>query len=343
MERSLTSLTVEYANTSLPKNPFLAPWLHCIDFGDGRLQFRGSQFSFTLSHPLFVNTFLKIRDLLNGDHQIEEIASSGGEAILPTTIIFVLKILRANGILHEFHPFFTSFNNLEKRRAVFLSQVLQDPGHSIEVFSQSRIGLIGDSSLIDEVRESLGSIGINEIFLPSFESLKKTVETEKLDFLIVCKESPSFSFYEKINSKCLDLGIRWMHVTMDGTSALIGPTIVPFQTACYKCFTTRIEFLVPDLEGYVAFKKEQNQTSRDNGYFSALGKTVGSQVAMEIARIYLGFSPPKTFGRYYQFNINDMESVGHSILRFPRCSACYNKKSPLDIWDSSISAQWTNI
>ncbi len=340
MEKISTFSAVEYANTSLPQRPLLAPWVNCIQLGDERLQFRSSQFNFTLSHSLLIGAFCEIRDLLDGNHEVEEIASSGGEVYFPTTIVFLLKMLRAHGVLHEYHPIFSSSSNLEKRQAVSLSHVLQDPGHAIEIFSKSRIGLIGDSSLVDDIHSSLKNIGIQKIYPSTIESLYKVVKEENLEFLIVCKESASYSFFEEVNALCINLKIRWLHISMEGTSALIGPTIVPLQTACYKCFSTRIESHVPNLESHLAFKNNHNGNSLDSGYFTALGKLVSSQIAMEIARIFIGYSPPETFGRYYKFDIREMIPVGHYVLRFPGCSACYKQKSPVEIWDpNSISEE----
>ncbi|MBC8282329.1 MAG: hypothetical protein H8E32_00815 [Nitrospinae bacterium] len=99
--------------------------------------------------------------------------------------------------------------------------------------------------------------------------------------------------------------------------------------------SARIESLVPDLESHLAFKKKINIQSFDEGYFPPLGKVIGGQVVMELARIFLGYSPPKTFGRFYEFDMEEVDPIGHDVLRFPRCPACYFKKSPMDLWDSS--------
>ncbi len=338
MTESQTFSTVEYANISLPEKPCLAPWVSFIYLGDDRLQFRGSNFAFTLNHALLIGAFFKVRDLLDGCHKVEEIASSGGEAYFPTTITFLLKMLRAHGVLHEFHSTFLSTeNSLEKRQVLFLSHLLQDPGYANNAFSSSRIGLIGEGPLAEEIELSLTSMGIKKLSRFTLADWKNDPKTGKLEFIVASRESPSFSFFEEINAKCLKAGIRWMHVALEGAMAYIGPTIVPYQTACYKCLSTRIETLVPDLESHLAFKKEHNERPKDEGYFSPLGRIISSHVAMELTRIFMGYSPPKTFGRYYKLDTDDMVPSQHNVLRFPRCSACYNKKSPMDIWESTLA------
>lgn len=338
MTESQSFSTVEYANIPLPEKPCLVPWVSLIDLGDDRLQFRGSSFAFTLGHSLLIGAFHQIRDFLDGCHEVEEIASSGGEAYFPTTIIFLLKMLRAHGLLHEYHPILLSPKNIiEKRQVLFLSHLLQDSGQANDSLSISKLGLIGEGHLANEIESSLTSIGIKKLSRFSPDNWESDLNKENLEFIIACKESPSFSFFEAINAKCLKTGIRWMHVALEGPAAYIGPTIVPYQTACYKCFTSRGETLIPDLESHLAFKEMHNEQQLDEGYFPPIGRIISSHVTMEVTRILMGYSPPKTFGRYYKFDTDGLVPSEHNILRFPRCSACYNQKSPMDIWDSTLA------
>ena len=96
-----TYTPVDYLNVSLPRRPRLAPWAFLVNLGDDRLQFRGAEFNFTLHNITFVEAFYEIQPLLNGNHSPEEISSSSQKKFLPTTILFLLKILRANGLLQE--------------------------------------------------------------------------------------------------------------------------------------------------------------------------------------------------------------------------------------------------
>ena len=97
----IISPRTEYIEISIPKRPLISPWITVVDIGDRRLQFRGAEFLFTLRHPLFVEIFDKIKLLLDGGHTVDEISFAVDPSILPTTVIFLLKILRAHGILQE--------------------------------------------------------------------------------------------------------------------------------------------------------------------------------------------------------------------------------------------------
>ncbi len=326
---------IKYSYISLPEKPLLMPWVTWINLGDDQLQFRGSKFTFSLLHPLFIGAFFKIQPLLNGTHSVGEIASSGGEAFLPTTIDFLLRMLRANGILQEAHPFLLSpETNPKKRSTLFLSHILQDAGHSLEILSNIRLGLMGQGSLADDINLSLSSMGIENIYPSNPESMAKDLKNEGIELFLACQESPGFSFFEEVNKKCLETGVRWMHIAQQGSKTVLGPTIVPFQSACFECYSTRIDALIPDLNSQLAFKEIHNQTPLGEGYFPPMGQVVAGQVAMEVARIFLGYSPPITFGRFYEFDAAHMAPNSHSVLRFPRCPACYQKKPPMEIWDT---------
>ncbi len=66
-----TSASVDYVTVPLPRKPRLAPWVTLVDLGDNRMQLRGAEFSFTLNHPLFIETFQSVHTLLDGQRTVE--------------------------------------------------------------------------------------------------------------------------------------------------------------------------------------------------------------------------------------------------------------------------------
>ena len=72
------------------------------------------------------------------------------------------------------------------------------------------------------------------------------------DFLIACQESEALHFFETINRLCLQSCTRWMRVSIEGTTAFLGPTLIPYQTACYNCYQRRVESNLPDYKDYSA-------------------------------------------------------------------------------------------
>jgi bacteriocin biosynthesis cyclodehydratase domain-containing protein len=341
-----TSASVDYVTVPLPQKPRLAPWVSSVDLGDNRMQLRGSEFSFTLQHPLFIETFQSVRHLLDGQLTVEEIVSSRDPKYLPTTITFLLKMLRANGVLQEgaVSPPLTPENLKESDSQIqFFSHFVLDPVATLVLLQDARVALIGSDSLNNRIQQSLIAMGFKtpievngfneEVSTDPSQQHKEWVDQlEGVDFLIACQDTTSHRFFEAINAVCLETKTRWMHVAVAGTRGLMGPTIIPLQSACYVCYDKRKASNAPELQDYLAYQK-QTKLPENEGFSSSLWSTLAEQVTLEVARIISGFAPPKTIGRLYEFETTTPLVEGHDVLRLPRCPACNLKKPKREVWD----------
>ncbi len=343
---------LKYATIPLPEKPRLAPWVTVIDLGDDRIQFRGAEFAFTLRHDLFIGAFEAVRPLLNGQHKLEEITASGGEIYLPTTISFLLKILRANGLLQEGNvppPFPLNPEDLTEyeKQIQFFSHYLNNPVGALASLREARIALIGEEILLEAIQNALAGMGARPVTL-DFESLESMFSSRlkksdkasagNLNYLIACERSPSFQFFEKINALCLEQQMRWIRVALEGTTAVMGPAIIPHQSACYVCYEGRIASNIQEQEEYLAFKEhlENNSPHPDEGFPLPLIDVVAGQTALEVVRQITGFAPPHTIGRFYEFKSISPAGVGHTVLRLPRCPACHSSQPRQEAWDQTI-------
>jgi len=348
----IISPRTEYIEISIPKRPLISPWITVVDIGDRRLQFRGAEFLFTLRHPLFVEIFDKIKLLLDGGHTVDEISFAVDPSILPTTVIFLLKILRAHGILQEgdlpLPSGLTSKKIFKYQSQIqFLSHVTQNPSEALELLRQSRVAVIGKGLIKSHILDSLSKAGFSsithiEIPLESNGTFNESIadELEEIEILIACHQSTGYSFFEAVNSACLKSGTRWLRVAIEGTTAILGPTIVPQYTACYICLCKRQESNLDGLNDFLAYKKTivENNISNDEGFFPSLWEATAAQTSMEIVRTILGFIPPKTIGRFYEFNANSPSSICHEVFRLPRCPACNIRGAKREAWNKEISA-----
>lgn len=350
------SIAVKYAETPLPRKPRLVPWVTLVDLGDERLQFRAHEFAYTLTNSLFIDLLEIIKPLLDGNHVLDEITAAGGSRFFPTTVSFFLKMLRSHGLLQEgdcsSHPSLTPHDLEQNDGALrFLSHFEADSHGLLASLREARVGVLGASRLTNAIRESLATIGIHQVadldaLLNQGEhSGQKTNDMKdalkEIDFLLACQESAAFSFFETINEICLATRTRWMRVAIEGTTAYLGPTIVPFETACYNCYEGRLNSNLPGLPDFLAYKSQvkSNHQSMDEGVFVPLWTLVASQTVIEVARILSGFSPPTTIGRFYEMSVSSPMPVGHPVLRLPRCPVCHGEKPQQEAWDSlSISS-----
>lgn len=343
-----TPASVDYITVPLPQKPRLAPWVTLVDLGDNRMQLRGAEFSFTLQHPLFIETFQSVRHLLNGQRTVEEILSARDPKYLPTTITFLLKILRANGILQEGvvspPPPLTPENLIKNESLIqFFSHFVLNPVCTLALLHQARVALIGSSSITSRVRKGLLSMGFSSLleiedlskktaFDPSQLHKEVIGQLNEIDFLIACQDTTDHRFFQILNAACLETKTRWMHVSISGTKGIMGPTIIPHQSACYTCYDKRLASNASELQGYLAYQK-QTELPKSEGFLSPLWSTLAEQVTLEVARIISGFAPPKTIGRLYEFEATTPVAKGHDVLRLPRCPTCNLKNPKREPWD----------
>jgi len=343
-------MAADYIAISLPQKPRLVPWVTVVDLGDERLQFRAPQFVYTLQSDLFIQAFELISPLLDGSHTVKEITSGGGSAYLPDTILFLLKILRRHGLLQEGSiPVSQNLasDNIDEieRQLSFLSKFNPDSFGTISMLQQARVGLVGSAQLKNHILNSIESISINQtvnVELVSIEQKKDNKELIEslngLDILIACQETEGFGFFETINELCLETGTRWLRVAIEGAAISLGPTFVPFQTACYTCFSRRLISNLPDSEDYMAYRQKtySNNGGRDAGYFPPLWSLAASHVTLEVARIVSGLAPPQTMGRFYRIDEMSPAAIAHDVLRLPRCPACAVSGPKKQAWDRSV-------
>jgi thiazole/oxazole-forming peptide maturase SagC family component len=349
-----TSIMADYITVPLPRKPRLAPWVSLVDLGDNRMQLRGAEFSFTLQHPLFIETFQSVHSLLDGQRTVEEIISSRDPKYLPTTITFLLKMLRANGVLQEGvtsppPPLTPEHLEESESQIQFFSHFVLNPVGALALLHQARVALIGSDSIKNRIQQSLTGVGFGSLI--EFEGLsKKTAydssqlhreligQLQGVDFLIACQDTTDYRFFATMNAVCLETHTRWMHVAISGTKGLMGPTIIPRQSACYMCYDQRMASNTTELQGYLAYQK-QTSPPKNEGLINPLCSTLAEQVALETARIISGFAPPKTIGRLYEFEATTPEVEGHDVLRLPRCPVCNLKEPKREAWDITLLNQ----
>ena len=345
--RAATVALTEYAALDLPDRPRLAPWLVAVPLGDSRLQLRSSESSHTLDQPLLIEVFLKIRDALDGHHTVSELILRAGPSVMPTTVVFLLKMLQGKGLLQ--HGVGEALLDAQERarwqsQLRFLDHFLEDASNTHAMLTKARIGLVGSAGLCQEVSSSLNSIavcGISNLGDPRmFEKLRGQLDRgDNFDLVVACEDSPSFGLYEVVNRVCLKTGTRWLCVSVSGKTARLGPTIIPHQTACHTCLELRLRTHQADLEGYSAYRLHVDApgSAVDEGCAAPFRSLMAAQTALETMRLLTGFGPPVTVGRFYEFNALTPAAVVHEVFRVPRCPSCSRRPTVGQVWDRDLA------
>ena len=343
MYRAAALSAVRYAELPLPNQPLLAPWVVPVELGDGRLQFRSAESSHTLSHPLLVRAFRAIEQFLDGQQTVENIVSLVGTDFQSTTIVFLLKLLHGKGLLQNGGEGVVpeSCDDERWRQQVrFLSHFVPNAARAQAELAESRIGVVGFDNLRKAIVTALRSIGVDRITEIGDLSTGLTDDDggpSCFDLIVACAVLPGFALFDAVNRACMVTRTRWLRVGISGTSAQLGPTVVPYETACYTCLDLRRQTHEAELDGYLAYRAHAGDAHciADDGTAS-LALVLSGHVALEIMRILVGHAPPATFGRYYEFSALSPAATRHEVLRIPRCPSCSRASAYAEAWDQTV-------
>lgn len=334
-----------YAQLRLPDRPRLAPWLSIVSLGDNRLQLRSVESSHTFTHKLLIEVFRQIEKFLDGRHSVDEIVASVDMDVLPSTVVFVLKLLQGKGLLQPGGDAGLDEDQWGKwsKQLQFLSHFVPDSSNAHSVLATARVGVLGVGDVPQAIVSGMGSIGVGAVVplahMPTVR-LENSEELANLDLIIVCGEFPSFGFFEAVNKALLVRGARWLRVCAAGISAQIGPTFIPFQTACHTCLDLRVRTHQLDADGYLAYRDQLETAGRrpDEGLISPFCAAVAGQAVLEAMRLLTGFAPPVTIGRFYELSARSPATIPHEVLRVPRCKSCGRQRTTPELWDRDYVA-----
>ena len=180
-------------------------------------------------------------------------------------------------------------------------------------------------------RSPLTKLEIISADLTSDDAVVSAIEGS--DFVAVCLDIGQSSLIYKVNRACLKLGIRWTSCTLSGSEVIVGPTVHPYSTPCYLCYKMRTVACAGNPEDVFAFekildrRKKDDSSHRENLVFGV--GIAANMLALEALREIIGIRPVPTQGKIVIFDLLDMSTSKHVVLRKPWCPACYStdKKS----------------
>jgi thiazole/oxazole-forming peptide maturase SagC family component len=156
--------------------------------------------------------------------------------------------------------------------------------------------------------------------------------------VVVASDNMSLSGYEKTNAACLKHGIRWISARIDRSQGIIGPFIVPRQTACFTCLELRARANADHPQEHEAVYRLWKSTDAcpdDWPTTAPFVNIIGNYVALDVQRVLSGARPSVVLGRLLSIDLNTLETRFKNILKLPRCPVCSRtSERPLSkIWD----------
>jgi len=215
------------------------------------------------------------------------------------------------------------------------------------VFCSSDVGRQRASAAARRIEASSPQVKV-QTFTQSLESDADVLAAvEGSDFIINCLDPGQSSAAYKLNRVCLKLDIAWTSCLLNGAEVAVGPTVRPYETACYLCYKMRTVACAGNPEDEFAFerhldrRKQDDSARRENVVFGA--GIAANLISLEAVKHLSGFFPTSTVGKLLIFDLLELTSTKHVVLRKPWCPACFKPQTEAKAVDQapSVSAKST--
>jgi len=286
----------------------------------------------------------KILPYLNGKYTIKEIIS---KTRLNRKIVCL--------ILDKLKDFLIDADTVNKRKykkfrdqIKFFSLWSKKPMVMQKMITDSITCVVNYGNLALEMIESLYASGFQKIlvcddsralkenrFLSATKIYKKDSKQriylndkkicEKITLIVVCLDAFDPSFCEEVNEFAVTTEKPCLFLRKNGVaSGIVGPLVVPFLTACFKCLDLRIKANLDFYDEYIAYENylRKKRVNKDTPCLKSLDKVLANLAIMEIIKYITGFESPTTFSRYLIVNQIDFSFETHDVLKLPRCPVC---------------------
>lgn len=203
----------------------------------------------------------------------------------------------------------------------YLAQLfgLQDIGSSRAKVTCDRIKTVSPTASVEVIADEL----------VTDDDVARAVEGS--DFVLGCID-PGLSWVTYgLNRACLEQRIRWCAATVSAFQGIVGPTVIPYETACFVCYERRAAATRNDPAGVLADRRELEESRTDTSPYRenlAFGPgIVGNLLGLQAFQALTGLRPP-TAGAILKVDLSSATTSRHVVLRKPWCPACFQANDP---------------
>jgi bacteriocin biosynthesis cyclodehydratase domain-containing protein len=352
----------------IPPFPRLQHGVEAVPVDDGKVLLRSFTGSVMLSGDFVTVVLPSLLPLLDGRHAIEDLAAEIGEAFRPEIEDF-LTLIGRKGFLGKAPPEEAEEDGaaLSAHDGAYWSLYGTSAGQAAKRLSQSTVAIAGLGDVGTVVATTLAASGVGRLVLAdapersrveavalflrrryatrivtlpaAFEEGAGWEETvAKASVVVLLSDNMSMAGYDRTNEACIRHGVRWVSARIDRQRAVIGPFIIPRQTACFACFEARSRANADHPEDHEALYRHWKEVRGCQSTWPSLlpfAGIVGNFVALDLLRVLAGEHLPAAAGRVIHIELPTMERSVHEVLKLPRCPACsrLRDRNPTKIWD----------
>ena len=290
------------------ERPLLKPWYRLsVEAGRSTLRYAGSVLEFEggaaeqlLPHLL---------PLLDGTRTVDEVVAELGEAVRPA-IEHALSLLHASDLLTEAAPAGTAAG---ARRCAELLSAVDRVGRTVAELYANLAGIdvhvLGGAPAGELAGRILQASGAGGVWRLEWDDRPPST-----GLVLAAPSGDEVGRLGEWNRAALDAATTWMQVLpFDGRMAVVGPVVVPGQTACHECFRLRRDSTIAPFA---------DRTSGQYAGAPALDAVLAGLAGM-VALRWLAAGDVTDAGVLVAVELaTELRCTRHFVYRVPRCPAC---------------------
>jgi bacteriocin biosynthesis cyclodehydratase domain-containing protein len=211
-------------------------------------------------------------------------------------------------------------------RCVDDSDVSHADPHLAQLFELSDVGAPRAGATARKIRAVNPDVRVDVRTSPLRTDEDVARAVDGADFVLGCLDPGLAGLTDTLNRICLALMTPWSQGTATAFEGIVGPTVIPYETACYRCFLARS--IACDDEPEDALRELESRYDdgvdmsayRENIPFAA--GIVGHLLALQAFHALIGLRP-RTAGRVLVVDFLTSTMREHVVLRKPWCTACF--------------------
>lgn len=146
------------------------------------------------------------------------------------------------------------------------------------------------------------------------------------DYVLSCFDRAFAAASHWINRAALHLGTPVLFGELQSTRALVGPMLLPGESACFMCWRMRFIATRESFDEAMAYEQHNDRqrlpVQDKRPCLPPLASAAGSIMSMELLRVALGIGIPRLGNRVIELDGVELVAREHSFLHVPECPAC---------------------
>lgn len=325
---------------NLPQRPKLKRGFSLVPISDGVALLCSADRSLLFRGKVATALLPRLLPLLDGTHTVTDIAATCPD--VATDQVEQILALCANRDLLE-RGIRSPQSPVDQEFSAFLDAVnIPDVGdRSLQQAQVLVVGDEGDQSphLCHFYKEGLSHMGVaNLTGVPADPGQPWADLVSGCDLVMFMPDRPALQAREAVHAACMAAGVKLSTAGfLTSTEVVVGPTVVPGDTACWKCYEHRVKGVQDHYVEFTAFQqflRENPEVDPVSSRLPALGQTLAGMAAFETVRILTNLLPPLTYGAMITLNCMTMSLDVHDVLKLPRCPVCGPARTapPRRVW-----------